>query len=102
LCFSEREIDALRVAADRKSDGAAIFKIDRVRYANYWREQAFPVLPVIRDSQGVTLWMDVREYLRRQNDSRKKRVTQIVFVGERFGERPSLAGGGVDGTAAIK
>src|ERR1043166_9098259 len=56
----------------RKSDGAEIFKIDKVRHAEYWKEQAFPVLLVIRNSQGEIRWMEVRDYLTRESDNGKR------------------------------
>jgi small GTP-binding protein len=68
----------------RKSDGAEIFKIDKARHADYWREQAFPVLLVIRTSDGEVRWMEVRDWLKRESDNGKKAVKQIVFEGERF------------------
>jgi small GTP-binding protein len=68
----------------RKHDGAEIFKIDKERHADYWRGQAFPVLLVIRNSEGHIRWMDVRDYLKRESDDGKKPVKQIVFAGDRF------------------
>jgi hypothetical protein len=68
----------------RKSDGAEIFKIDKARHADYWCEQTFPVLLVIRNSGGDIRWMEVRDYLRRESVHGKKPVRQIVFSGERF------------------
>jgi uncharacterized protein DUF4365 len=68
----------------RKSDGAEIFRIEKARHANYWRDQAFPVLLVIRSSEGDIRWMDVRTYLKREGNDGKKPVKQIVFEGERF------------------
>lgn len=68
----------------RKSDGAEIFKIEKPRHADYWREQAFPVLLVIRNAKGEVRWMEVRDYLQRESDGGKKTVKQIVFAGERF------------------
>ena len=50
----------------RKSDGAEIFKIDKLRHADYWRGQMFPVLLVIRNTQDGVRWMDVRNYLQRK------------------------------------
>jgi small GTP-binding protein len=70
--------------AKRKRDGAEVFKIDKARHADYWKDQAFPVLLVIRGSDGRTRWMDVRNYLRRQSENSRKLVRQIVFTGERF------------------
>ncbi|MFO1485937.1 MAG: hypothetical protein U1F71_21430 [Verrucomicrobiaceae bacterium] len=43
-----------------------------------------PVLFVTRNSEGEVRWMEVRDYLKRASDSRKKPVRQIVFEGERF------------------
>ena len=68
----------------RKSDGAEIFKIGKERHADYWREQSFPVLLVIRTSDGEARWMEIRDYLKRESDNGTKAVKQIVFEGERF------------------
>ena len=46
--------------------------------------QAFPVLLVIRNSEGEVRWMEVRDWLKRASDNGKKGVKQIVFEGERF------------------
>ncbi len=68
----------------RQRDGSEIFKITKTRHAKYWREQAFPVLLVIRTSDGEVRWMEIRDYLKRESDDGKKTVKQIVFEGERF------------------
>ena len=68
----------------RKRDGAEIFTIKDERHARYWMDQAFPVLLVIRNSEGEVRWMEVRDYLKRASDNGKKPVRQIVFAGERF------------------
>lgn len=68
----------------RKRDGAEIFAIKDERHARYWMAQAFPVLLVVRNSEGEVRWMEVREYLKRESDGGKKAVKQIVFAGERF------------------
>ncbi len=67
----------------RKSDGAEVFTI-KDRHVRYWMSQAFPVMLIIRNSEGEVRWMEVREWLRRESDNGKKPVTQIVFEGERF------------------
>ena len=69
---------------ERKSDGAEIFIIKDERHARYWMAQAFPVLLVIRNSEGEVRWMEVRDWLKRASDNSKKPVKQIVFEGERF------------------
>ena len=69
---------------ERKSDGSEIFEIKKARHAEYWREQAFPVLLVIRTSDGEVRWMEIRDYLKRESDDGKKVVKQIVFEGKRF------------------
>ncbi|HTG32061.1 MAG TPA: TIR domain-containing protein [Thermoanaerobaculia bacterium] len=68
----------------RKGDGAEIFKIEKARHADYWREQAFPVLLVVRTSDGKIRWMEVRDWLMRESGDGKKPVQQIVFAGERL------------------
>lgn len=69
---------------ERKRDGAEVFTIKDERHARYWKDQAFPVLLVIRNSEGEVRWMEVRGYLRRESDNGKNPVKQIVFEGERF------------------
>lgn len=68
----------------RKRDGAEIFQIKKKRWVQYWQQQAYPVMLVIRNSEGEIRWMDVTEYLRRESDNGKKPVKQIIFQGERF------------------
>ena len=68
----------------RESDGAEIFTIKDERHARYWMAQAFPVLLLIRNSEGEVRWMEVRNWLKRASDNGKKPVKQIVFEGERF------------------
>ncbi|MGE0882135.1 MAG: TIR domain-containing protein [Blastocatellales bacterium] len=64
----------------RQRDGAEVFTIKNPRWADYWRQQAYPVLLVIRTSDGEIRWMDVSEYLKRAQQPAK----HIVFSGERF------------------
>jgi hypothetical protein len=68
----------------RERDGVEIFKIGKPRHVEYWMEQAFPVLLVIRNSAGECRWMEIRDWLRKATDGGKKKVTQIEFAGERF------------------
>ncbi len=64
----------------RKSDGKEIFTIKKPRHAEYWRSQAYPVMLVIRTSDGQIRWMNVTDYLKQHG----KKVKQIVFDGEPF------------------
>jgi len=68
----------------RRRDGAEIFTLKKQRHAEYWMAQAFPVLLVIRNSEGEVRWMEVRNYLKRVSENGTKPVKQIVFEGERF------------------
>ena len=63
-----------------KRDGVEVFTIKNARWADYWRQQAYPLMLVIRTSDGEIRWMDVSEYLKRVQQP----VKQIVFAGERF------------------
>jgi small GTP-binding protein len=69
---------------ERKSDGAEVFNIKDERHVRYWMAQAFPVLLIIRNSEGEVRWMEVRDWLKRESDNGKKPVRQIIFKGERF------------------
>ena len=68
----------------RRSDGTEIFSIKDERHARYWMAQQFPVLLVIRNSEGEVRWMEIRDYLKRESDNGRKPVKQIVFAGERL------------------
>jgi hypothetical protein len=69
---------------ERKRDGAEIFTIKDERHGRYWMAQEFPVLLVIRSSEGEVRWMEVRESLRQASQRGQRPVKTIVFKGERF------------------
>ncbi|MEA3323545.1 MAG: DUF4365 domain-containing protein [Euryarchaeota archaeon] len=64
----------------RKSDGKEIFQIKKPRHAEYWQAQKYPVMLVIRTSDGEIRWMNVTEYLREHGT----KTRQIIFEGEPF------------------
>jgi hypothetical protein len=68
----------------QRKDGAEVFTITKERHVSYWMAQAFPVLLVIRNSEGQVRWMEVRDWLKRAGGEGQKPVKQIVFEGERF------------------
>ena len=57
---------------ERKGDGAEVFTIKDERHARYWMAQAFPVMLVIRNSEGEVRWMEVRDWLKRESDQRQE------------------------------
>ena len=65
---------------ERQRDDAEIFTIKKKRQAEYWLSQAYPVMLVIRSSDGRIRWMNVTAYLKRHGADTK----QIVFEGEAF------------------
>jgi hypothetical protein len=67
----------------RERDGAEVFQIKNPRWADYWQQQAYTVMLVIRTSDGEIRWMDVTAYLK-QASAGGKAVKQILFEGERF------------------
>lgn len=69
--------------SQRERDDAEVFHIKNPRWASYWQQQAYPVMLVIRTSDGVIRWMDVSDYLRRESREGKP-ITRIVFDGERL------------------
>lgn len=62
----------------RKQDNEEIFSVKNDRHLEYWGQQAYPVMLVIRQSSGLIRWMDVSAYLRANGKSNR----QIVFRGE--------------------
>jgi small GTP-binding protein len=67
-----------------ESDGTEVFSIPNERDAQYWMAQAFPVLLVIRISDGTVRWLDLRDLLKQASDGGKNVIRQIRFQGERF------------------
>jgi hypothetical protein len=65
----------------RKADGEEIFRAKKKRHLQYWSSQAYPVFLVIRQSTGLTRWMNVSEYIQQYGTG----SLQIVFRGEVFG-----------------
>lgn len=65
----------------RQRDEKEVFTIKNPRHAEYWQSQAYPVMLVIRTSDGKIRWMDVSEYLQKAG---KQGTKQIVFEGEPF------------------
>jgi hypothetical protein len=63
----------------RKRDRVEVFQLKKPGWAGSWLRQVFPVMLVIRTSDGTIRWMDVTDYLRRNPDAK-----QIIFAGEPF------------------
>jgi WD40 repeat protein/DNA-directed RNA polymerase subunit RPC12/RpoP len=66
-----------------RKDGTEIFTIKKPRHVEYWRMRKYPVMLVVRTSDGRIRWMDVRDYLQREHDAGRA-VKQIVFNGDPF------------------
>ena len=65
---------------ETRKDGREVFRIPKERHVEYWTAQEYPVMLVIRTSDGQIRWMNVTEYLKK----RGKAVKQIDFDGEPF------------------
>ena len=68
----------------RERDAIEVFEIKHPRHAKYWQQHAYPVMLVIRTSDGVIRWMDVTRYLQEHTAPGKKPPRQIVFRGQPF------------------
>jgi hypothetical protein len=82
----------------RKTDGAEVYRIKKQRWVKYWLSQPGLVMLVIgtfpedddRRRGGTEIrfvdvrWMEIRDWLRQATDNGRKKVTQIVFQGERL------------------
>jgi hypothetical protein len=66
-----------------RKDGTEVFAVKSERWVEYWRKRNYPVMLVVRTSDGRIRWMDVRAYLQREHDAGRE-VKQIVFNGEPF------------------
>jgi hypothetical protein len=64
----------------RKADGAEIFTVKKLRHLEYWTLQAYPVMLVIRNSDGHIRWMNVSEYLSQHGRLNR----QIIFQGDQL------------------
>lgn len=62
----------------RSGDGEEVFTVKNLRHLEYWVQQAYPVVLVIRQSSGLIRWMDVSAYLKQNAQPNR----QIVFRGE--------------------
>jgi len=67
----------------RDRDGAEVFQVRNRRHLDYWQEQAYPVMLVIRSSDGAIRWMDVSTYIRTHREELEERP-RIIFEGEPF------------------
>ena len=68
----------------RREDGMRVFTIRNERHTAYWQQQAYPVMLVIRTSDGLIQWMNVSEYLKRESKGGKLSVKRVVYEGEPF------------------
>ena len=68
---------------ERKRDETEVFTIKNERWADYWQRHAYPVMLVVRTSDGAIRWMEVSKYLK-ENSRGSQKVKQIVFTGEPF------------------
>jgi small GTP-binding protein len=64
----------------RKTDGKELLTIRDSRQADYWRTQDYPVMLVVRTSDGTIRWMNVTDYLNRPGTQTR----QVSFDGEPF------------------
>lgn len=60
--------------------GKEVFTINDERYAEFWRNQIFPVMLVNYGADGQIRWMEIREYLNQHGP----RTREILFEGEPF------------------
>jgi hypothetical protein len=60
-----------------------VFAIKNPKHADYWADQAFPVLLVIRSSSGTIEWMEIRGHLCQLRANGDWPIRQIDFKGQR-------------------
>src|SRR5262249_11292628 len=52
----------------RRKDGTEVFRVTNPRWLEYWLMQPYPVMLVVRTSDGQIRWMNATEAIRRQRD----------------------------------
>ena len=57
-------------------------EIKSARWADYWQQQAYPMMLVIRTVDGEIRWMDVRAYLNHSNQSSDRFLHEGIFSRE--------------------
>jgi hypothetical protein len=82
--LSKRQREIFTIEGEVFTIEEEVFTIKEEGHARYWMQQAFPVLLVIRNSEGQVRWMEVRDLLKRASDNGEKPMVQIVFEGQRF------------------
>ncbi|MFN2506613.1 MAG: DUF4365 domain-containing protein [Acidimicrobiales bacterium] len=71
----------------RMYDDARLFRIRKPRHADYWANQMFPVMLVVRGSSGAIEWAEIREPLLRQRETGPWPPKEIRFFGVPFDVR---------------
>jgi small GTP-binding protein len=66
----------------RQSDGKEVFSIRNTRHVEYWQSHRYPVMLVIRPSNGRARWMSISDYLAEHKG--EQGLKQVVFDGEEF------------------
>ena len=69
---------------DRQRDKVEVFDIKKPRWAEYWAAQRYPVMLVIRTSDGRIRWFNATQYLREKQATGEWPVTQIIFEADDF------------------
>jgi hypothetical protein len=64
----------------RRADGREVLTVKDSRQADYWRQLEYPLMLVVRTSDGTIRWMNVSDYLNRPG----AKARQVVFDGEPF------------------
>lgn len=67
----------------RKRDDQRVLRIKNPRHGDYWADQRFPVMLVVRDSNGAIEWMEIAEPLRQLRATGEWPPREINFAGER-------------------
>jgi small GTP-binding protein len=67
-----------------RGDGTEILTVREDSLVRSRKNQAFPVMLVVRNSDGEVRWMDIRGYFKRATVKTHHLLRQVAFEGERF------------------
>ena len=69
---------------DARGRASRAFDIKEPRWVKYWQDQKYPVMLMVRTSNGVIRWMDVSAVLKQRTRDGETNIRSVEFRAEPF------------------